>query len=136
MPAAIGAIEAGASRVVAVVGDGAVPYAVGELATLARYDVRLLLVVLNNSSYGWIRWYRRIAFGRGWEEPDLPETRFVDVASAYGFRAVRVEDPADLAEVFGGGIDGPTLVEVVTSVWETPIEAHRRALERNEQADY
>ena len=87
-------------------------------------------------SYGWIRWYRRIAFGRGWEEPDLPETRFVDVASAYGFRAVRVEDPADLAEVFGGGIDGPTLVEVVTSVWETPIEGHRRALEQNEQADY
>ena len=136
IPAAIGAIEAGAPRVVAVMGDGAAPYAIGELATLARYGVPLLLVVLNNSSYGWIRWYRRVAFGRGWEEPDLPATRFADVAAAYGFRAVRVEDPEALAGFLRGGIDGPTLMEVVTSVWETPIDAHRRALEQNEQADY
>ena len=136
IPAAIGAIEAGAPRIVAVLGDGAVPYAVGELAILARSGVPLLVVVLNNSSYGWIRWYRRVAFGRGWEEPDLPETRFSDVAAAYGFYARRVEDPADLADIFGSGIDGPTLVEVVTSVWETPIDAHRRALEQNEHTDY
>jgi acetolactate synthase-1/2/3 large subunit len=136
LPAAIGAIEAGAPRVVAVMGDGAAPYAIGELATLARSGVPLLLVVLNNSSYGWIRWYRRVAFGRGWEEPDLPETRFADVATAYGLRAVRIDDPEALAEVFGGAIEGATLVEVVTSVWETPIDAHRHALEKNEQAEY
>jgi len=136
IPAAIGAIEAGAPRVVAVMGDGAAPYAVGELATLARYGVPLLLVVLNNSSYGWIRWYRRVAFGRGWEEPDLPETRFADVAAAYGFGATRVDDPAALADVLVGGGPGPNLIEVVTSVWETPIDSHRRALEQDEHADY
>lgn len=136
IPAAIGAIEAGASRVVAVMGDGAAPYAIGELATLVRRGAPVLLVVLNNSSYGWIRWYRRVAFGRGWEEPDLPETRFADVASAYGLRSVRVEQLEDLGEAIGGEVDGPTLVEVVTSVWETPIDAHRDALERDEHADY
>lgn len=136
IPAAIGAVEAGASRVVAVMGDGAAPYAIGELATLARSGAPVLLVVLNNSSYGWIRWYRRMAFGRGWEEPDLPETRFADVALAYGLGSVRVEKPEDLGEAIGGDVDGPTLVEVITSVWETPIEAHRNAIEQGEHADY
>jgi len=136
IPAALGAIEAGAPRVVAVMGDGAAPYAIGELATLVRRGAPLLLVVLNNSSYGWIRWYRRVAFGRGWEEPDLPETRFADVASAYGLRAVRVEHPDALRDAIEGDIDGPVLVEVVTSVWETPIDAHRHAIERDEPADY
>jgi acetolactate synthase-1/2/3 large subunit len=136
IPAAIGAIEAGAPRVVAVMGDGAAPYAIGELATLVRRQAPVLLIVLNNSSYGWIRWYRRVAFGRGWEEPDLPETRFVDVASAYGLRAERVEDPSALGGILGRDIDGPMLVEVVTSVWETPIDAHRDALERDEYAEY
>ena len=64
------------------------------------------------------------------------ETRFADVAAAYGFDAIRVEDPAALSDVLGGAGDGPTLIEVVTSVWETPIDSHRRALEQDEHADY
>jgi acetolactate synthase-1/2/3 large subunit len=136
IPAALGAVEAGAERVVAVMGDGAAPYAIGELATLRQRRAPVLMVVLNNSSYGWIRWYKRLSFGRGWEEPDLPETRFADVAAAYGLRSQRVEDPDELAVVLGEELDGPALVEVVTSVWETPIAAHRQALERDEQADY
>ena len=115
---------------------GAAPYAIGELATISHRFGRVLLVVLNNSSYGWIRWYRRVAYGRGWEEPDLPETRFVDVAEAYGLRALRVESPDDLEAAFAGPIEIPTLVEVVTSVWETPIEAHRRAVTEGTDAGY
>jgi acetolactate synthase I/II/III large subunit len=138
IPAAVGAVEAGAPRIVAVMGDGAAPYAIGELATLARQGAPVVMVVLNNSSFGWIRWYRRLTFGRGWEEPDLPPTRFSDVAAAYGLHAERVEDPERLAGAFAEAfaIDGPSLIEVVTSMWETPIAAHREALERNETASY
>jgi acetolactate synthase I/II/III large subunit len=138
IPAAVGAVEAGAPRIVAVMGDGAAPYAIGELATLARQGAPVVMVVLNNSSFGWIRWYRRLTFGRGWEEPDLPPTRFSDVAAAYGLHAERVEDPERLAGAFAEAfaVDGPSLIEVVTSMWETPIAAHREALERNETASY
>ncbi len=136
IPAAIGAVECSSGRVVAVMGDGAAPYAIGELSTLVQRRAPVLLVVLNNSSYGWIRWYRRVAFGRGFEEPDLPETRFADVANAYGLRATRVQRPDDLEDAFSQEADGPSMVEIVTSVWETPIDAHRRALEQGEDADY
>lgn len=136
IPAVVGAAEAGASRVVAVMGDGAAPYAIGELSTLARLGAPVVLVVLNNSSYGWIRWYRRVAFGRGWEQPDLPPTSFADVARAYGYESFRIEDPDGLPDAFASAWRGPALVEVVTSVWETPIEAHRRAIEQGTDAAY
>jgi acetolactate synthase-1/2/3 large subunit len=137
IPAAIGAAVAAGGRVVAVMGDGAAPYAIGEIATLVGRRAPVVMVVLNNGSYGWIRWYRRLNFGRGWEEPDLPPTSFVDVARAYGITASRVEDPAALGAALAGALgDAPALVEVVTSVWETPIAAHREALENQQQADY
>lgn len=135
-PATIGAVEAGARRVVAVMGDGAAPYAIGEVAELVRRRSPVLLVILNNGSYGWIRWYRRIAFGRGWEEADLPDTRFADVAGAYGLWTRRVEQPDELAAAFAEAPVGPALIEVMTSMWQTPISAHRDAVERNERADY
>jgi acetolactate synthase-1/2/3 large subunit len=137
IPAAIGAAEATSGRIVAVMGDGAAPYAIGELATLAGRGAPVLMVVLNNGSYGWIRWYRRLNFGRGWEEPDLPSTSFADVAAAYGLSASRVEDPDALGDALSAGLgEVPALVEVVTSVWETPIAAHRQALDDQEEADY
>lgn len=138
IPAAIGAAEAGARKVVAVMGDGAAPYAIGEIAILAKRRAPVVMVVLNNTSFGWIRWYRRLTFGRGWEEPDLPETNFADVGAAYGLHAERVEDPDRLAAAFADAFaaDGPALIEVVTSMWETPIAAHRQALENQEAADY
>lgn len=136
IPAALGAVEAGAPRVVAVMGDGAAPYAIGELGELVRRRGPVLAVVLNNGSYGWIRWYRRVAFGRGWEEPDLPETSFAAVAGAYGLWNRRVEAPEDLASAFDEVPQGPALIEVMTSTWQTPIAAHRDALEREERADY
>ena len=136
IPAAVGATETGADRVVAIMGDGAAPYAIGELATLARQDVPVLALVLNNSSYGWIRWYRRMAFNRGWEHDDLPPTSFAAVGAAYGFASVRVDTPSDLDAAFEGWNDGHHLIEVITSVWETPIDAHRDAVDRGESGEY
>lgn len=139
LPAAIGVAEAApGSRVVGVMGDGAAAYAVGELATVAERGAAVKLIVLNNSSLGWMRWYRRITFGRGWEEADAPVTDFAGVARAYGIQAGRVEDPGELGAALAEAMEspGPALVEVVTAVWETPIAAHRAALESEAPAAY
>lgn len=139
IPAAIGAaVAAPGSRVVAVMGDGAAPYAIGELSTLLHEGLDVKLVVLNNQSYGWIRWYRRVSYGRGWEQPDTPETDFAAVAAAYGLAATRVDAPADVADAVRELLQrpGPGLLEVVSAVWETPIAAHRDALEAGASATY
>jgi acetolactate synthase-1/2/3 large subunit len=131
LPAAIGVATALPGRgVVALAGDGALSYAVGELATVAEQRLPITIVVLNNRSLAWIRWYRRIAFGRGHEREDFGDVDFAAVARAYGLWAARVEDPGDLAGALDKALraPGPALLDVRTEAWETPIAAHRDAL--------
>ena len=142
LPAAIGAATAAAGepvgRSVVLVGDGALAYAAGELATLAELALPVTVVVLNNRSLGWIRWYRRITFGRGFEDDDFADVRYADVASGFGLHAERVTEPARLAAALASALNGsrPALVDVVTEAWETPIGAHRTAVARGEAAGY
>jgi acetolactate synthase-1/2/3 large subunit len=143
LPAAIGAATAiasagGAARTVVLTGDGALGYAVGELATITELGLPIIIVVLNNRSLGWIRWYRRITFGRGFADDDFADVAYADVARGFGMQGVRVTDPAELgaglASALGHG--RPALVDVVTETWETPIAAHRSAVAQGATAGY
>ena len=147
LPAAIGAATAAATasaggaaaaRTVVLTGDGALGYAVGELATVTELGLPIIIVVLNNRSLGWIRWYRRITFGRGFADDDFADVAYADVARGFGMQGVRVTDPAELgaglASALGHG--RPALVDVVTETWETPIGAHRSAVAQGATAGY
>lgn len=139
VPAAIGAaIACPNDRVIAVMGDGALAYAVGEFATVVQHELNITIIVLNNSSYGWIRWYRRIVFGRGWEDDDFPATDYAGVGAAYGFATERVEKESQLSAALDRAVNvkGPSLVEVMSSVWDTPVKAHREALRSGKRAGY
>jgi acetolactate synthase-1/2/3 large subunit len=131
LPAAIGVATARPGhRTVVLAGDGALGYAAGELATVAELGLPVTVIVLNNRSLGWIRWYRRITFGRGWEGEDFSDVPFADVARAFGLGGERVTEPARLAAALRTalGSPGPALLDVVTEPWQTPITAHRDAL--------
>jgi acetolactate synthase-1/2/3 large subunit len=134
---AAGAAAAGA-RIVVLTGDGALGYAVGELATVTELGLPITVVVLNNRSLGWIRWYRRITFGRGWEDDDFADVAYADVAAAFGMHGVRVTEPAKLGAALASALrsDRPALVDVVTEAWETPIGAHRTAVAQGATAAY
>ncbi len=131
LPAAIGVATARpGQRTVVLAGDGALGYAAGELATVAELGLPVTVIVLNNRSLGWIRWYRRITFGRGWEGEDFSDVPFADVARAFGLAGERVTEPGHLATALRTalGSPGPALLDVVTEPWQTPITAHRDAL--------
>jgi acetolactate synthase I/II/III large subunit len=145
LPAAIGAATATASaggaaaaRTVVLTGDGALGYAVGELATITELGLPIVIVVLNNRSLGWIRWYRRITFGRGFADDDFADVAYADVARGFGMQGVRVTDPAELGACLASalGHGRPALVDVVTETWETPIGAHRSAIAQGATAGY
>jgi acetolactate synthase I/II/III large subunit len=144
LPAAIGVATAAANageppgRTVVLTGDGALGYAVGELATLTELGLPVTVVVLNNRSLGWIRWYRRITFGRGFQDDDFTDVAFADVAAGFGLHAGRVTDPGELDAMLAAGLrsERPALVDVVTEAWETPIGAHRRAVAHGATAGY
>ena len=143
LPAAIGAATASASaggdgRTVVLTGDGALGYAIGELATVAERRLPITVVVLNNRSLGWIRWYRRITFGRGWEDDDFADVAYADVARGFGLHAARVTEPGRLGSALAAALrsDRPALVDVVTEAWQTPIGAHRDAVADGATAGY
>ncbi|MDQ2816260.1 MAG: thiamine pyrophosphate-dependent enzyme, partial [Actinomycetota bacterium] len=147
LPAAIGAATAtkgtatkgtARARTIVLTGDGALGYAVGELATITELGLPITVVVLNNRSLGWIRWYQRITFGRGWEDDDFADVAYGDVARGFGMRGVRVTDPAELGAALTAALrsDRPALVDVVTEAWETPIGGHRDAIAQGATAGY
>jgi acetolactate synthase-1/2/3 large subunit len=132
------AVAAAGARTVVLTGDGALGYAVGELATVTELRLPITVVVLNNRSLGWIRWYRRINFGRGWEDDDFADVAYADVARGFGMHGVRVTDPAELGGALASALrsDRPALVDVVTEAWQTPIGAHRSAVAQGATAGY
>jgi acetolactate synthase-1/2/3 large subunit len=131
LPAAIGVATAHRDRrTVVLTGDGALGYAVGEMATVMEQRLPITVVVLNNRSLGWIRWYRRITFGRDWQDDDFADVAYHRVGEAFGWSGSRVVEPGDLRPALEAALHStkPSIVDVVTDAWQTPVAAHRRAV--------
>jgi acetolactate synthase-1/2/3 large subunit len=93
-PAAIGAaVAVGPARpVVAVVGDGGMLFALGELATVAQEGVALTTVIVDDGGYGMLRWGHEDDPHNGC---DLAAVDFVEVARGFGIAAERVDGLGD-----------------------------------------
>ncbi len=102
-------------QVIAVCGDGGFTMLMGDLLTIAQYDVPVKLVIFNNSSLGMVRLEQQVAgypfYGTEMKNPD-----FSKLAEAVGIRGVRIEDPADLKEGLREALaaPGPALIDAVT----------------------
>ena len=96
-------------------GDGSFGFAVGELETVTRLGLPITFLVFSNSAYGWIKAGQRTGFGQRFYSVDFTRTDHAAVASAYGIRSWRVEDPDELEQVLARAIaeDAPTLVDVI-----------------------
>jgi benzoylformate decarboxylase len=115
LPAAIGVQLAEPGRpVVAVLGDGAVQYAVSGLWTAVRYGTPVTFVVLRNSSYGALKWFARHLGVGGLPGMELPGLDAVTIAHGYGLTAEHVTDRGRLADLLGKAATrtGPLLIEV------------------------
>ncbi len=121
MAAALGAWFADPRRkCVSVMGDGSFGFAVGELETVVRCKAPLLMLVLSNATYGWIKASQKASYGGRYFSVDFSATDHARIASAYGVTTWRVEDPAALDGVLREALehDGPTLVDIVTQSLE------------------
>jgi len=121
MAAALGAWFADPRRrCVSVMGDGSFGFAVGELETVVRCKAPLLMLVLSNATYGWIKASQKASYGGRYFSVDFSPTDHARVAAAYGVKSWRVEDPAALDGVLRQALehDGPALVDIVTQSLE------------------
>ncbi|MGE3820163.1 MAG: thiamine pyrophosphate-dependent enzyme, partial [Isosphaeraceae bacterium] len=115
-PAAIGGAVGleGAAPVVSVSGDGGFLMTAQELATAARYALRLIVVVHNDSVYGAIKNIQTRDHDGRHRDVDLNNPDFVALASAFGVPATRAPDAPEFAEAIQVALrrNGPSLIEV------------------------
>jgi acetolactate synthase-1/2/3 large subunit len=121
LPGVVGAYYARpeAGRIIGIMGDGSFGVSAGELETIARLNIPVTLVVMSNSSYGWIKAGQKSRGGKFYSV-DFGETDHAAVARAFGLTADRVEKAEDLAAALEKGMthDGPILVDIVTQALE------------------
>ncbi|MEN3269704.1 thiamine pyrophosphate-dependent enzyme [Pseudonocardia sp.] len=124
VPYAIGAQIAFPQRpVVAVVGDGGMAMGMGELATLAQYQLPITVVVLRNNALALEIWEQAALLGNPQYGCELSPVDFAGVARACGLEGWSVSEPGDVRAALAAALahDGPSLVEVVVDPFEAPF---------------
>ena len=104
------------ATVVAVMGDGSFGFTCGELETIVRRGVPLKMIVFSNAAYGWIKASQKTGYGERYFSVDFNRTDHARVAEAFGVKAWRVADPADVHGAIQAALahDGPALVDVLS----------------------
>lgn len=117
MPQAIGAQLAFPGRqVISMSGDGGFSMLMGDVLTLAQYQLPIKLIVYNNSTLGMVKLEMRVA---GYQDfgVDVKPSNFARMAEALGIKGVRIEDSGDLKKSLAAALrqEGPVLIDVVTN---------------------
>lgn len=116
-PAAIAAkLRYPERTVVAFAGDGCFTMAMAELATVAQHKLPLVILVVNNGSYGAIRFHQEIHFPGRVSGTDLQNPDFAALARSFGLFGEIVENDADFPAAFerATASGGPALIELRT----------------------
>jgi acetolactate synthase-1/2/3 large subunit len=117
MSAAVGAhFGRPGTKTVSVMGDGSFGFTAGELETIVRMKVPLMMVVISNSSYGWIKAGQKTGFGERYFSVDFSRTDHARVAEAFGVKAFKVDTPEGLKPALAAAAEhgGPALVDILT----------------------
>lgn len=116
------------SKVVAMMGDGSFGFTCGELETVARCKAPITYLVFSNSAFGWIKASQEADCDKRYYNVDFNRVDHAAVASAYGVKSWRVDDPAKLKAVLSQALehDGPSLVDMITQPLEEANAPVRR----------
>ncbi len=118
LPAAIGSYYASRRPVVCFNGDGGIQMNIQELQFLAREQLPITVVILNNHALGMIRGFQEANFeanytqtieGTGYAVPD-----FEKIAYAYGMNYKKVLYIDDLSEL--NTVQGPSIIEIALPI--------------------
>jgi len=123
LPAAIAASLAHQGRqVVCFAGDGDIQMGIAELGTAMQSGAKIIVIVLNNGSYGTIRMHQEREYPGRISGTNLENPDFVAVAKAYGMAGEKVSSTAEFAAAFeavnnsdtGGIIELDISVDAIT----------------------
>ena len=120
-PAAIGAKIANPKKeVIVIAGDGSIQMNIQELATLSTYNVKVKIIILNNSCLGMVRQWQELFYNRRYSGTPLKNPNFVKVAQGYGIKGVRIKKVSDVKRKVKEILSAKT--SVLADFWIEPEE--------------
>ncbi len=119
--AAIGAQKAFPDyRVVNVAGDGSFRMNCNELATIKRYNLPVIILILNNHALGMVRQWQTLFYDKHYSETTLDTPLdWVMLANAYGIKGIRLTKDDDAESVMKAAVD---MNEAVVIDVEIPVD--------------
>lgn len=124
LPAAVGARLAAPKRqVVSVVGDGGFQMSQYELGTISANNLKIMILLFNNSRLGMVRELQDRSFGKITSVELDKNPDFIKLCDAYGIKGLRVTDNSTLGAAFDMALKhkGPFLVECVVDCNECTL---------------
>jgi pyruvate dehydrogenase (quinone) len=107
LPQAIGAqLRYPDCQVIAMAGDGVLAILMGDLRTVAQYNLPIKIVVLDNGALGMVKLEMEVAGIPDWQT-DLKNPNFARVAEAISIKGIRIKNLADLHSGLKQALDYP-----------------------------
>lgn len=125
IPGVVGAYyAANGRRVVGMTGDGSFGMSVGELETISRLNIPVVIIQTSNGSFGWIKELQHLYHNDRYFSVDFNPVDYAAIARGFGLGARQVVDPADVKPAIQEALaDGrPYFLDIVTEsqITETP----------------
>ncbi|MGI6214117.1 MAG: thiamine pyrophosphate-dependent enzyme, partial [Christensenellales bacterium] len=114
--AANGAAIGTGRKTVLITGDGSFHMNMSEVATACKYNLPVVIFVMNNRALGMVRQWQTLFFSKRYSQTNVEQrTDFVKLAEAFGAKGYRIEKNADAPAIIKEALrqDTPVIVDCV-----------------------
>lgn len=101
-------------KVVLFAGDGGFHMNLNELATMASYNIPVVMIIMNNKVLGMVRQWQKLFYGNRFADTDPNrKTDFVKVAEAFGVKGMHINKNEEIDAVIKEAVayNGPVVIE-------------------------
>ena len=127
LPYAVGAAMANPGRqVICMCGDGGFSMLMCELATIAKYQLPIKIIVFKNNMFGMIKWEQIVFEGNPEYGLELHPIDFAMFARSCGVAGFTLDDQTQAQTVIRQALDtlGPAVIDAVIDPHEAPMPGH------------
>ncbi|MBI2463789.1 biosynthetic-type acetolactate synthase large subunit [Candidatus Peregrinibacteria bacterium] len=97
LPAAMGAAFAHPDKtVLCVTGDGGIQMNIQEIGTVARHNLNLKVLILNNNFLGMVRQWQELFYANNYSAVEMTSPDYAKLADAYGIRGYTIRSQSEM----------------------------------------
>ncbi len=116
--AAIGSkIACPKKQVIHITGDGSFRMNLNEMATVMRYGLPIITILLDNNALGMVRQWQTLFFDKRHSETTLPPLNFCGIAEGFGYFAQKVEGTEAFRQALRNALEKqvPSLIHCIVN---------------------